>query len=615
MTSDIPFRPFNSPEPDINIEARSDGSFILSNNTEISFSVRNIAEYWRSSAELFPDRPFLVQCNRSADWPELTYAEARKSADRVSSWLIGLPGAENKPIMILSGNSFEHALLSMGALQIGVALAPISPSYSLMGGDFARLKYVFDMVKPGIIFVQDAHMFGPALNALDLEGVTIVAADNAARDMVRFDQILDAPLDSSLDTLFSEVDGSVLAKILFTSGSTGMPKAVPNDHEMLCAAQKTLELISEPSDPVNDPMVVLDWLPWHHTYGGNVNFFGIARMAGTMYIDDGKPVPGLFDRTIDNLRRVSPTRYSSVPAAYIFLADRLEHDEELAVAFFKHMKICQYGGAALPQELFERMQVLAVKYTGMRIRFGTGWGSTETTGTGTAVFWETDKVGLIGVPTPGVTIKLVPVGEKFEVRIKGPNVLKRYMGAEELTVKAFDEEGFYCIGDAVKWTDPGNPEAGLAFDGRVTEDFKLLNGTWVSTGALRLALIDALDPYARDIVIAGQDRETAGAMIWPTEIADKKFGRDACADDTGELVLEDGLLDVVQLLLSRYNKENKAVSRRIGQALIMAKPPSVDAGEITDKQYVNQSAALDNRQALVRKLYDPAPQAGILKFD
>jgi feruloyl-CoA synthase len=384
---------------------------------------------------------------------------------------------------------------------------------------------------------------------------------------------------------------------------------------MICAAQKTLELISEERDPLTNPSRVLDWLPWHHTYGGNVNFFGNARVSGTVFLDDGKPVPGLFDRTLANIKRISPTRFSSVPAAYSFLADQLEQDDELAKAFFKNLTICQYGGAALSQEMFERMQVLAIKHTGMRIPFGTGWGATETTGTGTAVYWDSEKVGLIGVPTPGITIKIVPHGEKLEVRIKGPNVHSGYYKRPDLTAQYFDADGYYCIGDAVKWEDPNRLETGLVFDGRVAEDFKLANGTWVSTGSLRLELVDALDPIARDVVIAGHDRDEIGILIVPTEAYMKRQEPLTLERYSQEgMLTEPDMMGAVRQKLEVHNTANKAPSRRVGKAAILANPLSADKNEITDKQYINQAAVLENRAEIVNKLFGAPPDKNVINL-
>lgn len=616
MSSSIPFLELDRPSPDINVQENSDGSYVINSNVDLGEVQKNVGYYWRRSAEEFPDRPYLVKCGPSGEWPELTYAEAKKQADQVSSWLLREGFGPEKSILILSSNSFAHAVLSMGAIQVGVPITPVSPSYSLMGNDFAKLQYAAELTEPGMIFAEDGDKFAKAISALPLEGRRLVTVTGHDHGGARFEELLGGIDADAVEAAYDKVDETSLAKILFTSGSTGMPKAVPNTHGMICAAQKTLEMISEARDPEDDYLRVLDWLPWHHTYGGNVNFFGIMRVSGTMYMDDGKPAPGLFQRTLQNLKRVSPSRFSSVPAAYSFLADALEKDEDLARAFFKNMTICQYGGAALSQEMFERMQVLSIKYTGRRMPFGTGWGATETTGTGTAVYWNTDKVGLIGVPTPGVTIKVIPIGEKLEIRIKGPNVLKEYYKRADLTADYFDEEGYYCIGDAVKWEDPDNLETGLVFNGRVAEDFKLANGTWVSTGALRLQLIDALDPIARDVVIAGHDRDEIGIMIVPTEQVLKQLGKiNGSTSDDGELISATDVFSAVQSKLSSYNQENNSPSRRIGKAAILARPMSVDKNEITDKQYINQGTVLTNRSAIVDRLFSNSLDPEVISYN
>lgn len=616
MTSSIPFRPFNRPTPDISVAQNDDGSWIVKSNIALGEYMANIGAYFRRAATDYPDRPYLVQCRPGGDWPELTYKQLQEEADQISSYLLANGYGTKKSVMILSGNSFSHAILKVAALQVGVPITACSPSYSLLGSDFSRLQYAVELTEPGLIFAEDGDAFADALNALDLSDIELVTVTGALHGGKRFSDMLGTTDRQAVKEAYNTVNGDSLAMILFTSGSTGMPKAVPNTQAMLCSAQKTLELISEPSDPVNDPTRVLDWLPWHHTYGGTVNFFAIARTCGTLYIDDGKPVPALFGRTIENLKIVSPSRFSTVPAAYSFLADQLEEDEELGHAFFKNLKICQYGGAALSQEMFERMQHLAIKYTGMRIPFGTGWGATETTGTGTAVHWNSERVGLIGLPTPGITVKILPVGEKLEIRIKGPNVHAGYYKRPDLTAQYFDEEGYYCIGDAVKWVDPDNPASGMIFDGRVAEDFKLSNGTWVSTGSLRLSLVDALDPLARDVVIAGHDREEIGIMILLTEVRHKQYAEqaDALSADGGRIIAP-SLIEAVQEKLSRYNQANPSPSRRVGRALIMAQPLSVDKNEITDKQYINQGAVLSNRADLVACLFNDSVGRDIINMN
>ncbi len=612
----VPFRQLNRPVPDVSVTKIKDGSYRIKSNLAIGEYEINAAAFLRNAAVEFPDRAFLVKCGPEENWPELSYAEARLKTDQVSSWLLKNNYNSDTPILILSSNSFAHALLSMGAIQVGIPIVPVSPSYSLMTRDFSKLRYAAELVEAKMIFAEDGKIYGKAIDAIYQDGmdvVTLVGDDHGGR---RFDDLC-ADLDQeAVDTAFDKVEEDTLAKILFTSGSTGMPKAVPNTHRMICSSQKMHSMIAEPRDPLNDPSVFLDWLPWHHTFGGNVNFFGIMRLAGTMYMDDGKPVPGLFQRTFENIKRIRPTRFSSVPTAFSFLLDQLEKDEDLATAFFDRVKICQYGGAALSQELFERMQVLSVKYTGMRMPFGTGWGSTETTGTGTAVYWNSEKVGLIGVPYTGVEVKLVPVSDKFEIRIKGPHVHTGYYKRPDLTDEYFDDEGFYCIGDAVSFENPDNLEQGLTFSGRVSEDFKLANGSWVGTGELRLKLIDALDPIARDIVIAGHDREELAILILPSESVMQQALAKGLDASISEAVIDDvDLLQSYRDKLEEYNKKNGSNSRFIAHALVMGAPLSVDKNEITDKQYINQSAVLDNRAQLVERLYDTVSNSEIMNFN
>lgn len=615
MQNTIPFRKLDRPAPDVSVLKSDDGSYRIKSNIAIGEYEKNAASFWLKAAENYPDTPFLVQCNPSDDWPVLTYKEAKEKADQVSSWLLKNGYSAETPILILSSNSFAHALLSMGALQIGVPIVPVSPAFSLMSGDFSKLKYAIELTEPKMVFAESGQMFAKALSAIGGSVDHVVTATDQPDGGMAFDTLLgDCDLQAVTEA-FEKVTEDSLAKILFTSGSTGMPKAVPNTHLMICSSQKMHELVGEPFDPENNPTVILDWLPWHHTFGGNVNFFGIMRSAGTLYMDDGKPIPGMFQRTIENLERVKPTRFSSVPTAFSFLLDALEKNETLAKAFFERVRICSYGGAALSQELFERMQVLAIKYTGVRMPFGTGWGSTETTGTGTVVFWNTEKMGLIGVPFSGVDVKLVPVSDKYEIRIKGPHVHTGYYKRPDLTDQYFDEEGYYCIGDAVRFEDMDNLEQGLVFNGRVSEDFKLANGSWVETGSLRLKLIDALDPVARDVVIAGHDREDLAILIVPSEAIMKEASEGGTAGEGVLTVVNHAeLLEKFREKLNAYNADNKTKSRHVYSAIVMAAPLSADKNEITDKQYINQSAVLENRATLVERLYNDIASLEVLSL-
>jgi len=610
---DAPFRQVDFKDRQIDVQYKDDGSIIIRNTIEMEDPHTNLIEPLRHWAQTAPERTWLAQ-RRGPDrgWKHLSYRDANDHVHRVAQALIdrklGWGQDKHAPLMILSGNSLEHAVMTYGAILAGVPVAPVSRAYSLMSSDFAKLKYVFELIEPGMLFVQDGAMFGPALKQLNLSGVEVVYVDNKPDDpsaeVTAYDDLLKTEPGAHVEDIYEQLSFDHVAKYLFTSGSTGMPKAVINTHRMMCVnAQMNLAL--QHRDP-NDPPVQVAWMPWNHTMGGNAVLNTILTSGGTMYLDDGLPIPGLFDETIRNLREISPTNYSNTPSGYAMLVPHLEQDEEMAKTFFARLKTMAYGGAALGQDLHDRMQAVALKTVGEKIPFITGYGATETAPTITGVFWATDQVGLIGLPLPGVDLKLVPHGAKMEVRVRGDAVTPGYYKNPEKTAEVFDEDGFYSLGDAAKLLDPEDPAKGLVFDGRVAEDFKLDTGTWVNAGRLRLQAIDAADGLFTDCLIAGQDKAFVGVLGFPNFEACKKIaGRD---DLSAEDLVRDGkVLAHIKSGLDKHNKAHPGSSTRLKRALLMVEPPSLDAGEMTDKGYINQATALDRRKAYVERLYAEPP--------
>src|SRR5258707_6289976 len=406
--------------------------------------------------------------------------------------------------------------MTQAAMQARSPAAPVSPACSLMSHDHVKLKYLFDLIKPAVVMVQDGPTFEKALKALDLTGVTVVHVMRpcAGINSVAFADLATTPVTPDVEASIAKITPDTVGKLLFTSGSTGMPKAVINTQRMMCD-NAAMMMQGRPRNP-NAPLATyLDWMPWNHTMGGNALFNPVLTEGGTLYIDDGRPVPGQFDETLRNLHEISPTYYANVPAGYAALAAAMEKDDSLCRSFFKNLGLMAYGGARLPDDLYDRMQALAVRATGQRIVFYTGWGSTETAPTATGTYWDTERVGLIGLPFPGVELKMVPCGSKHELRLRGVNVTPGYFGRPDLTETAFDEEGFYRIGDAGVFVDPDDPVAGIIFAGRVAEDFKLTTGTFVHVGSLRTDAIAAATPVIQDALVAGQDRPYIGLLAWP----------------------------------------------------------------------------------------------------
>lgn len=559
-------------EPRVQVEKRPDGSLVVRSPQRLGAYARAVGEWLEYWARAAPERVFLAE--RAGDgWRKVSYREALESARRIGQGLLERRLGPGRPVAILSDNGVDHALLALGAMHVGVPVAPISPAYSLLSKDFAKLRYIFELLRPGLVYCADPARFAPALQAVGATATPI-------------DSLLQAQAGSRVDEAFAALGPDTVAKILFTSGSTGTPKGVVNTQRMLCASQQALAqgwpFVEE------RPPVLVEWLPWNHTFGGNHDFNLVLRNGGSLYVDGGKPVAGLIETTARNLAEVAPTIYFNVPRGFELLLPFLERDAALRRNFFSRLDVIFYAGAALPQNLWERIERLALEEKGGRLAMLSAWGSTETSPLATQVHYAIERAGVIGLPVPGCELKLVPCAGKLEARVRGPNVTPGYWKREDLTREAFDAEGFYRIGDALKFADPASPEKGLLFDGRVAEDFKLSSGTWVHTGAVRVRLIAAGNPLIQDAVITGHDRHEVGALVFLS----------AAAKDLPEGQIRAKLRQAMHSL----GREGGS-STHPARLLVLSEPPSIDANEITDKGYLNQRAVLERRAALVEKLY------------
>ena len=610
-----PFRPLAQKEPDIEVTRKDDGTVYLTPRQAPGARPRTIPHALDERAAEHPDRPFLKEREGgNGDWVELSYGEAKAITDSLAQAFLDMGAGPDAPVMVLSGNSIASAMVIVAAQKMGAPAAPISVPYSLMSSDFAKLKHCFEAVQPKVIFAEMLEPFQPALAALDLTGVTVIARIGAGGDVAAYDDLIKTQPTPAVAEAMERLTDDSVAKYLFTSGSTGMPKPVPTTQGAMCsmiAGQEALrDDARDPDYDPNDVPQVLDWLPWNHISGSNVNFNGAIWNGATFWIDGGKPTPALFHQTIANLRDVSPTSFGTAPIALAMLAEAMEEDDELLESFFRNMKLIGYGGATLSDDLYDRLQSLAIKATGRRIPITTMYGATETQGI-TVVHWIVERVGLIGLPLPGMTLKLVPNGTKLEVRVKGPSVMPGYHNMPEKNAEVFDEEGFYCLGDAAKFVNEDAPEEGVVFDGRVGEDFKLSSGTWVSVGVLRPDLVAACSPLVFDAVIAGQDKDYASALLWPAPATFEQYVKDAGGDQMAAFQRFAGDLAAK---IAAFNAGERGSSRKIRRFTVMTEPPSIDAGEITDKGYVNQRCVIDRRADLVTALYtDPAP-AGIIEL-
>jgi feruloyl-CoA synthase len=566
------------------VHSRKQGdSWYLTSPIPLEQPAATLGDLLLAAAEVAPTRDFLIE-RRGDDLRRVTYAEALAHAEATAAWLLE---NDHTSVVALSGNSIDHALTMLGCFLAGIPFVPVSPAYSLLSQDFAKLKIVLEKVKPTALFAETPNWRGLEV-AREITGATVGFGKGSSRN-------------------FPKVKPDDIAKILFTSGSTGFPKGVPNTHRMLCSNQQMITQLWPFLAEIESPPILVDWLPWSHTFGGNHNFNMVLAHAGTLLVDDGRPLT--IDQTLRNLRALPPTIYFNVPAGFAALVPRLEADTELARIFFSRLRVMFYAAAALPPDLWKRLVALSEKHAPHPVFMTTAWGSTETSPLATSAHFPLESAGNIGLPAPGVTLKIVPNGNKLEVRVKGANVMSGYLDEPELTREAFDDENFYKIGDAVKFVDVNDPSAGLLFDGRVAEDFKLSSGTWVSVTNVRTGIVALAGGVLSDVVVCGQDRDSLGILAWPSVAGCRVLVGDASLKD---LSVSEVVRNHVREIIERWNRENPASSTRVDRVVLLGDPPDIDAGEITDKGYTNQRATLERRAHLVGDLYASAPPAHVV---
>jgi feruloyl-CoA synthase len=595
--------------PAIVADRRADGSIIVKSTAPLQAHARCVGDWLEHWARQTPERIFLGErANADVPWTTVTYRDALQQVRSVAGWILAQGLSAERPLVILSDNSVDHALFALAAMHAGVPAAAISPAYSLISRDFDKLKSMVALLEPGAIYVSGTKPFAAALAAIrPLHTAVIVSGDLDGGDAVSFRSVAATAESDAVAKAFAAVGPDTIAKFLFTSGSTGTPKAVINTQRMLTSSQQAKAQTWSFLESADDDLVILDWLPWSHTFGANHNFNLVLRNGGTLYIDGGKPAPGLFAMSLANLRSVMPTVYFNVPRGFDMLIAALRGDDELRRRFFGEVKFAFYAGAALPQNLWDAMEELSIGTVGRALPMVSAWGSTETSPLATDCHFQAQRSGNIGVPIPGTELKLVPSGDKLEVRVRGPNVTPGYWKAKDLTAQAFDADGFYLIGDAVTFADPDRPELGLFFDGRVAEDFKLNSGTWVSVGTLRVAGITALAPLAQDIVVTGHGGDHVRFLVFPNIAACRALAGLADGADVSEVIGHEKVRAAIAQGLAKLKAQSGGgSSAHATRALLLAEPASVDGGEITDKGYINQRAVLTRRAAAVAVLEDDA---------
>jgi feruloyl-CoA synthase len=572
-------------------------------------------------ARTTPDETFLAQRERLGDgrlgdWRRVSYAEALQAARRLGQALLQRDLSPERPVLILSENGIDHALLALACMHVGIPYCPASPAYSLVSKDFGKLRHVVDTLTPGLIWAEDGERYAAALAAVTPPDCEIVVSRHPDHPLLQgrrvrlLAELLDTEPSAAVDAAQAATTPDTIVKFLFTSGSTKLPKAVINTHRMWCANQQQMRQ----SMPVltEERPVLVDWLPWNHTFGGNHNFGLVLNNGGTLYIDEGKPTPALVGETLRNLREIAPTLYFNVPTGFEAIANAMKTDDALRRNFLSRVRMFFYAGASLAQPVWDALFEAAEREVGERIVMTCGFGMTESSPYGLFPTSPDIKAGELGLPTPGLECKLVPVEGKVELRYRGPNVTPGYWRSPDATAEAYDDEGFFCTGDAVQWVDPANPHKGLRFDGRLAEDFKLATGTFVSVGPLRARVITGGAPYIQDVVITGLNRKEIGALVFPTPAV--RTLTDLPPDaPLAEVLRHPAVLRKFQSLVTDLSLSATGSANRVTRLMLLADPPSIDLGEITDKGSINQRAVLKHREHLVNALYDETPGHIVIK--
>ncbi|WP_298379036.1 feruloyl-CoA synthase [uncultured Bradyrhizobium sp.] len=607
-----PLRPISFGNPDVTVERRDDGTIYLRPKLNLADYPVRLTDRLHHWANAEPNRVFMAERAAGGGWRQITYAQLLVTTRRIASALIARGLSAERPIVILSGNSIDHALIALGALYAGIPFCPVSPAYSLVSRDYGKLGFVIKLLTPGLVFVDDADKFADALRANVGPGVEIAASGGTVpgREVTRLADLMATPEDPRLDATHAGIGPDTIAKFLLTSGSTGNPKAVINTQRMICANQVMLrETLAFLKD---EPPVIVDWLPWNHTFGGNHNVGLTLFNGGSMYLDEGKPMPGGIEETVRNLREISPTVYFNVPKGYESLLPYLRDDAGLRAKFFERLHAMFFSGAALSPFIWNSLDALAVQEKGYRVPVLTGLGATETSPFFMSVRPDTSRSGHVGLPVSGNDAKLVPNNGKLEVRAKGPNVTPGYWRQPELTAKAFDEEGFYKFGDALKPANAGDLDAGFDFDGRIAEDFKLASGTWVSVGPLRARFVGTCAPLVRDVVIAGLNRDELAAIVILDLDGCRLINPALAAGDIAAAASDPLVRAAFRERLARVLASATGSSNRIARAILLDTPLSIDRGEVTDKGSINQRAVLEHRTDIIEALYAPVPPASVI---
>ncbi len=600
--------------PDVEITAGEAGAIYLRAREALLPPPERLLERLLHWAEFKP-RAILVAA-RAADgeWRRISYGEMLDNVRAIGQSLLAYGLSAERPLVILSGNDLEHLQLAFAAMYVGIPYCPVSPAYSLLSQDLAKLRHILDLLQPGLVFAADAQAFQRAIETLVPVDTPLVftRGELPGRRCVSFADLLCRPVGQEVAAAFAATGPDSIAKFLFTSGSTQLPKAVPTTQRMLCANQQML-LQTFPEFAI-EPPVLVDWLPWSHTFGGSHNVGIVLYNGGSLFIDDGKPTPQGMAETLRNLKDVSPTAYLTVPKGWEELTTALERDAELRASFFERLKLCFFAAAGLSQNVWDRLDRLAEQHCGERIRMMAGLGMTEASPSCTFTTGPLAVAGYVGLPAPGCEVKLVPVDGKLEARFRGPHIMAGYWRAPQQSAAAFDAEGYYRSGDALKFADPERPQLGLMFDGRIAEDFKLSSGVFVSVGPLRNRAVLEGAPYVQDVVVAGPDRECLGLLVFPRVAECRALARLEAAATDAQVLASEAVRGWFVGWLQRLNQQASGSSNRLAWLSLQHQPPSIDQGEITDKGSLNQRVVLQVRASLVEALYRDS-DAQIIRYE